>query len=519
MARPGRISPFRVVVAVLVPLVVIAGGAFGYVQWQANADSRDVVPWFAPYVDVTATPQYAFENLASTHTEDSVLSFVVAASATDCTPSWGGVETLGAASGDLDLDRRIARTRQQGGDIAVSFGGQANTELALACTSADALQRAYAAVLDRYDASTADFDIEGDAISDTASVDRRAEAVARLQQQRRDAGDELAVWLTLPATPDGLTPDGQAVVTAMLSAGVDLAGVNVMTMNYGESLPAGTSMLEGSEQALTQTHRQLGILYQRHHTPLTSATLWRKIGATPMIGQNDVAGETFTLGDAVKLNAFARQQGIGRMSMWSANRDRSCSANYVDVTIVSDACSGVAQGSATFAATLGKGFSQRIALSSRARTTAEPVATQQPTDDPATSPYQIWSPTGAYPAGTKVVWRRNVYQAKWWTQGDAPDNPVLNTWETPWTLIGPVLPGETPIPQPTVPAGLVPAWNPATAYKAGTVVELDGVPYQAKWWTQGDSPDASQASPDSSPWVALTSTQIQQLIADAKGGA
>ena len=56
-------------------------------------------------------------------------------------------------------------------------------------------------------------------------------------------------------------------------------------------------------------------------------------------------------------------------------------------------------------------------------------------------------------AGERVVWRRNVYVAKWWTSGEVPDDPTLADDATPWRLIGPVLPGETPAPEPTVPPG------------------------------------------------------------------
>ncbi len=41
------------------------------------------------------------------------------------------------------------------------------------------------------------------------------------------------MWLTLPVSPNGLTADGLRVVDQMLSAGVDLAGVNGMTMDFG----------------------------------------------------------------------------------------------------------------------------------------------------------------------------------------------------------------------------------------------------------------------------------------------
>lgn len=57
------------------------------------------------------------------------------------------------------------------------------------------------------------------------------------------------------------------------------------------------------------------------HVPGAS---WATIGVTPMIGVNDTVPEVFTLQDAQDLLAFARQNGLGRLAMWSANRDQSC---------------------------------------------------------------------------------------------------------------------------------------------------------------------------------------------------
>ena len=149
------------------------------------------------------------------------------------------------------------------------------------------------------------------------------------------------------------------------------------------------------------------------------------------------------------------------MSMWSLNRDATCGSNYADLRRVSDACSGIDQGDA--------------ALRRRARLRASPVdrrggrrrspsrsdagSGRRVVDDPATSPYPIWTLSSTYLAGTKVVWHRNVYQAKWWTRGDLPDDPVLNEWETPWNLIGPVLAGEKPVEIPTLPYGVYPEWE------------------------------------------------------------
>jgi chitinase len=506
-----RLSPWRVALAVVITLVLIAAGVFGFQQWQAAQALAPYKPWFAGYVDVTATPTFPFEQMGATAERDAVLSFIVSSPRDACTPSWGAAYTLTEAGDDLDLDRRIARLQQQGGSVAISFGGQSHQELAVGCTDPDQLLAAYQSVVDRYNIDTIDLDLEGDGLTNTAAGARRAVAIAKLQSERRAEGKSLAVWVTLPATPQGLDTSGTNAVAQLLADGVDLAGVNVLTMDYGSSLTAGQTMLQGSESALTQTERQLGILYDRAHIHLNAATLWRKIGATPMIGQNDTANEVFTMADAKGLNEFARAHGVGRMSMWSANRDVTCGSNYVDLNVVSDSCSGVDEGKQTFAGVLSSGFSGRLSLSAGLVTKSDATSAKQTPDNPATSPYQIWSPDGAYLEGTKVVWHHNVYQAKWWTQGDVPDDPVLNSWQTPWELIGPVLPGEKPIPQPTLPAGTYPAWSGTAVYNTGQRILFKGVPYQAKWWNQGQSPAAASSDPDNSPWTPLTQAQIDAV--------
>jgi chitinase len=476
-------------------------------QWFENSRSVTHAPWFAPYVDVTATPSYPFEASRTSHDGNVVLSFIVANPEDPCAPSWGGAYSLDEANSTLDLDRRLARVKQHDGEAMISFGGQRNDELAYACDDDVRLLSAYTSVIDRYDVDVVDFDIEGDALRDASSVARRAAVIAELQEQRSAAGRPLAVWLTLPVTPNGLAQTGTDAVAATLEAGVDLAGVNVMVMDFGASMPKGESMADAAEAALRGTHRQLGALYERAGTSLTEATIWNKIGATPMIGQNDVRDEVFTLDDATQLNAFVLEQSIGRTSMWSLNRDVTCGPNHDDVHRVSDACSGVPHDDRTFTATLGAELTGIPSAGVGIETTSEPLPAE-PTDDPAKSPYRIWNADTSYREGTKVVWHQNVYEAKWWTKGDLPDNPVLQAFETPWRLIGPVLPGETPIPVPTVPPGTYPEWSGAATYERGTRVLFDGSAYEAKWWTNGDSPQESAVDPDSSPWLALDAADV-----------
>jgi len=340
-----RLSPWRVLLAILLIVGLGMGSFFGTQRWQAEQKQDYKKPWFAPYVDVTATPTFPFEEVASTKTREVILSFIVSLPSDACTPSWGGAYTLDQAGASLDLDRRIARLKQQGGNVAVSFGGLKNDELAVKCTDEEKLYKAYKSIVERYNIDTVDLDLELGALTNTDAALRRASVIARLQSERRAKGKKLAVWVTLPVAPQGLTQDGTKAVSYLLIGGVDLAGVNVMAMDYGDSLEKGKSMLTGSVDALTNTHRQLGILYEQADKHLNSVTLWSKIGATPMIGQNDNPAEVFTLADAQQMLNFARTQGMARLSFWSLGRDNGgCAGNKT----ASASCSGVSQGQWAF---------------------------------------------------------------------------------------------------------------------------------------------------------------------------
>ena len=380
--EPGRrLSVLRLVVVVAITGALVAGGVIGHQWWMSSAKSGSAKsgsaksgsaqPWFAGYVDVTATPTFDFASPTTRAGRDVLLSFIASAPDGPCTPTWGSVLTLDKASASLDLDRKIARLEQQGGGIAVSFGGQVNHELAATCTDVDKLAAAYANVIDRYHASSIDLDVEAANLSDRVAGQRRADAIKKLQLDRRASGKSLAIWLTLPVSPDGLSADGQAAVGEMLRTGVDLAGVNVMTMDYASSRADGQSMLEATTGALTAVQRELKILYGRAGTELSNAAVWSRIGVTPMIGQNDVPDEVFSLDAARGLNEFVLSHRIGRLSMWSLNRDITCGPKNVDVTRVSDVCSGVSQGDRRFADLLSAGMAGRLSLAADIVSSAE----------------------------------------------------------------------------------------------------------------------------------------------------
>lgn len=517
-----RLSWARVLVALgVVGVLVVA--VLGADRWREELTALrgdDSSSTFSGYVDVTATPRYAFESPESDATKDVVLSFVVADPEEPCTPTWGGFHDLDGAAAELDLDRRVALLRERGGDVTVSFGGLANDELATSCQDPEKLLAAYRAVVERYDLDTVDLDVEDDDLADHEASARRSTALAALQAERAKQDRPLDVWLTLPAATAGLTEDGLTVVRDALAAGVDLTGVNAMTMNYGGSRESDESMPEATERTLKAVHEQVGDAFDAAGVKPQGGA-WKHVGMTPMAGQNDVRSDVVTLDDARALAALADDLGVGRVSLWSLNRDRACGVNYPDTHVVSDACSGVAQDGETFAEVLAAGAGADSGSdrdSSASEPTPEPTTTartpgdDEPVDDPKTSPYRIWNEEAAYPEGTKVVWHRQVYEAKWWTSGDLPDDPVATAEQTPWQLLGPVLPGDRPAPKLTLPAGTYPEWSRTGVYRQGARVLVDGVPYRAKWWTEADHPEVSESNPDASPWVPLTAEEIRKVL-------
>src|SRR6478752_4761241 len=309
----GRhLSIFRVFLVVAVVAAAIGGTWFYLRTTESAANAAKQTSWFAPYVDVTATPQYAFEDGTAAGPTSTVLAFVVSALDAPCEPSWGGAYSMSGASDSLELDRRVARLRQLGGDVTVSFGGAANSELSIGCVDPVELAAAYTSVVERYSLTAIDLDIEGSAASTPEVNERRAKAIALMTTQRAAAGQPVSVWLTLPVGSSGLVAGGQGVLTSMLAAGVRPAGVNGMTMDYGEPLPAGRSMADQGELALTALQVQIQDSYQAVGTELSDAESWHLVGATPMIGQNDIPDEVFGLDDAQQLVAFAQLHQIGR---------------------------------------------------------------------------------------------------------------------------------------------------------------------------------------------------------------
>ena len=292
----------------------------------------------APYVDVTLDQ---VPDLAGVARESGVrlftLAFVTAGSG--CEPAWGGV----LAHDDEGVARRVRAVRAAGGDVRVSFGGALPSELALRCRDVGALEAAYREALDAFRVVHADFDVEGDALDDRDAVRRRNRAVSRLQESARRAGTPLAVSYTLPVDDAGLTAEARWLLRDARAAGVDLAAVNLMAMNYG----TGPADLVGRADAVAgSTAAFLRELWPE----LSERDAWALVAVTPMLGVNDVHTEVFGLGDATRLVELARRRGLAWLSFWSLNRDHPCPAGPARPG-PSNYCSGVPQQEGEFAGT------------------------------------------------------------------------------------------------------------------------------------------------------------------------
>lgn len=269
----------------------------------------------APYVDLGAYPTPSLTQLAAASgLTQFTLAFVINGSS-PCTASWFGAYDPATGWDKADIDA----FRASGGDVRVSFGGANGTELAQSCTSVSATAAQYQKVVDAYSLDQVDFDIEGTAVTDHASIDRRSAALAQVQAAQRAKGRDLRVSLTLPVLPTGLTTDGMYVLQSAKNAGLDVSTVNVMAMDFGNATAPNPEGKMGAYaiQSAQSTQAQIRSVW----TDLTDAQAWAMVGVTPMLGQNDNSSEIFELTDAQQLISFAQTNHLAELAFWEMTRD------------------------------------------------------------------------------------------------------------------------------------------------------------------------------------------------------
>jgi GH18 family chitinase len=346
---------------------------------------------FAPYVDMAAWPVPNLVEIARARNV-SLLSLGFIQASPDGTAAWAGLPALATNSTNeqaVAINESIRAFQDAGGDVMISLGGAAGTSLAqwhaARGRSAADLANAYAGIVDAYSLNRIDFDIEGAAVADAAAIRLGSDALRLLQQMRPG----LEVWYTLPVLPEGLTADGLNVVRAALEAGVVLDGVNVMAMDYGEwaaptTGPNAKTMGTYGILAATSTHAQLTTLFAAHG----EAFGWNQLGVTPMIGVNDVLTEVFTVADAQALEDFAREKGLGMLSMWSVARDNPGTLGQATAT-----ASGLDVPAGSFSGVFSDYGTQNVVAAPTPMPSPSPTPSPTPTPAPAPAPSPTPAPT------------------------------------------------------------------------------------------------------------------------------
>lgn len=277
----------------------------------------------APYIDYMAWPQLTTGSCYdATKIKNYSLAFIVAGtSSADGTlmPSWGGQSdpVYDARTSSVAKDD-IAGLRALGGDVTISFGGSAGMPLEQAITDTNTLIDWYQQIINNYALKYIDFDFEGGALADSAALSRHVVVIETIMR----ANPTLQVSYTLPvdgqtdAASQGLNSYGLDFIKMLANAAILPSMINGMTMDYGSTTPP-PDMFTGAKLALEALNRQIVETWPA----LTPAQAWRRMGATPMFGDNDVGGQTFTIENQSQLLDYATQVNLGMLSGWSENRD------------------------------------------------------------------------------------------------------------------------------------------------------------------------------------------------------
>jgi chitinase len=300
------------------------------------AGAQRATATFAPYVDMGEPSTPSLVALAeASGTRDFTLAFVQ--SSGTATIGWAGTGTVAddTLNNGSTIQAEVKALQAIGGNVIVSFGGEAGTDPAVAAVDADEsaaqLQAEYQSVITRYGIDSIDFDIEGAPETNQASLALRDAAVKGLES----ANPGLKVSYTLPVLPTGLDSNGLNIVDTAVKDGVDISVINIMAMDYGSSVDNGGAMGTDAIDAIQATEKQLA-----------AAGLHAMIGVTPLIGVNDTPGEVFTLADAQQLsNYVATDPDVTRVAMWSAGRDNGSDPG---ITYDSPTASGLTQSSYAF---------------------------------------------------------------------------------------------------------------------------------------------------------------------------
>ncbi len=220
-------------------------------------------------------------------------------------PSWDGRTPIG----DNLYHDQIDAIRKRGGDVIMSFGGEAGKEMANVIDDPAALEAAYQKVIDQYKFTWLDFDVEGHNL-DKGKLDSERRNTALANLQKKNPG--LIISYTLPVDPDGISDASLALLADAKAKGVKVHSANIMVMFFGKKF-VGKGKSEG----------ELGIeSANAAYAQIQKIDPSIQIGLCPCLGRNGSADEVFGIEDAKVLKAFAdKTPWVCSLHYWSINDD------------------------------------------------------------------------------------------------------------------------------------------------------------------------------------------------------
>lgn len=238
---------------------------------------------------------------------------------------WGGYYSISKNGSDKaqyeGVVKSLINLRSNGGDFAISIGGQAGDAPWVVTQNQKALENFYLDVIGTYELKRMDLDIEESNQDEDQNI-INARAVKTAQDK---TGVEIT--LTIPIMPYGWDAKQIKIIKAYLDAGVDVAVINSMTMCYGTGVRADEDYGTASVRAMDNAAKQLKLIYQNYGIELTDDQTYLKLGATFSIGYESNLYPIFTtdMAKTVVNDAFLHNYAL--VSMWSMGRDAMLETN------------------------------------------------------------------------------------------------------------------------------------------------------------------------------------------------
>ncbi|WP_244106400.1 glycosyl hydrolase [Paraburkholderia phenazinium] len=274
-------------------------------NWNTNVISSNVTGTISPVLSVLPS---------------NVRTLTLAFATGECgSENWAGVDggALAAANVSLFTAANV--------NYVISTGGAAGS---FTCGT----DAGMAAFIKRYASNNLigiDFDIEGGQTQQV--INDLVQRVVVAQQTYPNLRFSFTLATLAPSQPgsttatslganaqDSFNTYGDWVMQAIQTYGLKNYTIDLMTMDYGSAGPGNCVVANGAcemgqsaVQAAMNLHDHWGVPYSQ-------------IELTPMIGGNDVAGETFTPADASIAAAFVQQNGLAGLHFWSFDRDVDC---------------------------------------------------------------------------------------------------------------------------------------------------------------------------------------------------